>query len=342
MNLRRIASAAAFATGAALAFAPLASADNSSDVASAIDSLVSGLPAAATTTDYLDISYDGKTIFDNFPGALSTFGMSDAGTAAESGVNGDFAEVYGPSTDNIAGLANDSATNDSNDIALYDGAGTTGPTSVLGQEGATIVNGTNSDAEVYGGGNATINDIPANGANDLVSNSSAFATNGGFAAVNNDGNAPTITVSNDDAYAFGTATNTGAATPELGAGTTPSVAYILDSGNSVAEANDTGSNLTVGYGGAAVDLANNGDAYAVNAGSSSDIEGGVVNGVPFTNDTPISNVADYVGNSTLQIADMSNLYEVDGIPDATFFADLFGVNGAAAFSTAYTDLLGLF
>ncbi len=195
---------------------------------------------------------------------------------------------------------------------------------------------------MYGGGNATINDIPANGAEDPVSNSSAIATNGGFADVNNDGLAPTITVSNDDAYANGTATNTGAATNDLGAGTTPSVATYLDSGNSVAEANDTGSNLTVGNGGAAVDLANNGDAYAVNAGSSSDIEGGVVDGVPFTNDTPISNVADYVGNSTLQIADASNLYEVDGIPYATFFADLFGLNGAAAFTTAYTDLLGLF
>jgi hypothetical protein len=303
--------------------------------------------AAASTawaeTDYIDISYDGKTVYDDFPGATSAYGASDIGTPAESGANGDFAEVYGPMSNDVTGLANDSATTDSNDIALYDGAGaTTAPATVLGQEGATIVNGTNSSAEVYGGGNATINDIPANGANDLVSNSTATAVNGGFAAVNNDGNAPTITVSNDDAYGIGTATHTGAATPELGTGTTPSVANILDSGNSVAYANDTGSNLTVGYGGAAVDLANNGDAYAVNAGSSSDIEGGVVNGVPLTNDTPISNVADYVGNGTLQIAGASNLYEIDGIPDATFFSDLFGLNGAAAFTTAYTDLLSLF
>ncbi len=80
---------------------------------------------ASAETDYFDFSYDGKTIFDNFPSATSTFGMSDAGTAALSGTNNDFAEVFGPATDNVTGLANDSATTDSGDVAIYDGFGTT-------------------------------------------------------------------------------------------------------------------------------------------------------------------------------------------------------------------------
>jgi hypothetical protein len=300
------------------------------------------IPIAAASSawaDDIEITYDGKIVFDDFANAPA-YGASDVGTAAESGTNNDWAIVEAPAGDGTTLLANDSAAGDSGDYAFYQGDNT--PATVLGQEGATIANGTNSYAEVFGGGNATINDIPGNGAYDPVSNSSAIATNGGFAAVNNDGAAPGISVTNDYAYATGTATNNGAATPELGAGTTPSVAYIYDSGSSDAYANDTGSNLSVGYGGSAVDLANNSDAYAINAGSSSDIEGGVVNGVPFTNDTPISGVADYVGNGSLQILDSSSAYAIDGIPDATFFADLFGVNGATAFTTAYTDLLGLF
>jgi hypothetical protein len=299
------------------------------------------LPIAAASSawaDDIEITYDGKIIFDDFANAPA-FGASDVGTAAESGTNNDWAIVEAPAGDGTTLLANDSAADDSGDYAFYQGDNT--PTTVLGQEGATIANGTNSYAEVYGGGNATINDIPDNVTYDPVSNSAAIASNGGFAAVNNDGNASSVSVTNDYAYATGTVTNNGTATPELGAGTTPSVAYVYDSGNSEAYANDTGSNLTVGYGGSAVDLANNSEAYAVNAGSSSDIEGGVVNGVPFTNDTPITNAADWVG-SGLHIVDTSNTYAVDGIPDATFFADLFGVNGTAAFTTAYTDLLGLF
>ena len=301
------------------------------------------IPIAAASSawaDDIEITYDGKIIFDDFANAPAS-GASDVGTAAESGTSNDWAIVEGPASDgSIVGLANDSAGSDSGDYAFYQGETT--PTEVLGQEGATIVNGTNSYAEVYGGGNATINDIPANGAYDPVSGSAAIASNGGFAAVNNDGNAPSVSVTDDVAYATGTATNNGAVTPELGAGTTPSVAYIYDSGNSDAYANDTGSNLTVGYGGSAVDLASNSDAYAVNPGSSSDIEGGVVNGVPLTNDTPITNVANYVGDSGLHILDTSNAYAVDGIPDATFFADLFGANGAADFTTAWTDLVQLF
>jgi hypothetical protein len=87
MNIRRIAAAAAFATGAALAFAPLAMADSTSDAASTIDSLLSGVPAAATPIN-LDISFDGYTIYDGMGTAVA-----DTGTVGNG--NYDLAIAYG-------------------------------------------------------------------------------------------------------------------------------------------------------------------------------------------------------------------------------------------------------
>ena len=284
-------------------------------------------------TDYIDISYDGKTVYDDFPGANSAYGASDIGTPAESGANGDFAEVYGPASNNIVGLANDSATTDSGDTAIYDGAGATAPSGLFGDaEGAQIVNGTNSNAEVYGGGNADIN-LATNGVEDNVASSSAIATNGGFADVTNDGLAPTgVTVSGDDAFANGTATGT--ATNGLSSGVTPSVASVYDSGNSVATANDTGFNFTVQDQGAAVDLANGSDAYATNAGSGADIIG--------TGTTAVTGDTNDVGNGLIESITTSNAYEIDGLSYTTFLSDLFGFGGAAAESTAFADLLALF
>jgi hypothetical protein len=288
-------------------------------------------------TDYIDISYDGKTVYDDFPGANSAYGASDIGTPAESGANGDYAEVYGPANDNVVGLANDSATTDSGDTAIYDGVGTTtSPSDIFSSygdvPGAQIVNGTNSDAEVYGGGNADIN-LLSNTVEDQVSNSTAYATNGGFADVTNDGLAPTgVTVSGDYADANGTAIGT--ATNGLSAGVTPSVASVYDSGNSVATANDTGFNLTVQDQGAAVDLANGSDAYATNAGSGADIIG--------TGTTAVTGDTNDVGNGLIESVTTSNAYEIDGLSYTTFLSDLFGFGGAAAESTAFTDLLGLF
>jgi hypothetical protein len=284
-------------------------------------------------TDYIDISYDGKTVYDDFPGANSAYGASDIGTPAESGVNGDFAEVYGPASNNIVGLANDSATTDSGDTAIYDGAGASAPSGLFGDtEGAQIVNGTNSYAEVYGGGNADIN-LATNGVEDNVANSSAIATNGGFADVTNDGLAPKgITVSGDDAFANGTATGT--ATNGLSTGVTPSVATVYDSGNSTATANDTGFNFSVQDQGAAVDLANGSDAYGTNPGSGADIIG--------TGTTAVTGDTNDVGNGLIESVTTSNVYEIDGLSYTTFLSDLFGFGGAAAESTAFADLLALF
>jgi hypothetical protein len=288
-------------------------------------------------TDYIDISYDGKTLFDNFPGVTSMFGASDAGTYALSGTNNDYAEVYGPANDNVVGLANDSASTDSGDTAIYDGVGTTTAPSAgafFGNEGAQRTNATNSDAEVYGGGNAVI-DPASFGGQDAVSNSVAYSTNGGTTLISNDGNEPGLTTMTGD-YASANGGNIG------GLANSSTVGEILDSNNSVSVANDTGFNPTSLEGGSAVDLANNSSAYAINLGSAANVEGGVVNGVPLTNDVPITGASNSVGDGSVFVDSTSNLFQIDGIPDATFFADLFGAGGAAAFTTAWTDLLQLF
>jgi hypothetical protein len=285
-------------------------------------------------TDYIDISYDGKTIFDDFPGANSAYGATDIGTAAESGANNDYAEVYGPASNNIVGLANDSAATDSGDTAIYDGAGVTTTPSAgafFGNEGAQITNATNSDAEVSGGGNAVI-DPASFGGQDAVTSSSAIATNGGTALISNGLGGTTDTGD----YASANGGDIG------GLANSSTVGEILDSNNSVSVANDTGFNPATFEGGSAVDLANNSSAYATNLGSAANIEGGVVNGVPLSSDVPITGASNSVGDGSVFVDSTSNLFQIDGIPDATFFADLFGFGGAAAETAAYADLLALF
>jgi hypothetical protein len=153
--------------------------------------------------DDLEITYDGKIIFDNFANAPS-YGASDTGTLAESGTNNDWAIVYAPATDTYATdgvLANDSATTDSGDYAYFSGDTTPSAGAFFGNEGAQITNATNSDAEVYGGGNAVI-DPASFGGQDAVTASSAIATNGGTALVSN-GLTTTTPMTGDYAFANG-------------------------------------------------------------------------------------------------------------------------------------------
>ena len=287
------------------------------------------IPIAAASNAWADdeITFDGIVLFDDFD-ASHPFGSSDVGTLALSGTHGDFAWVEGPAALNTAanvGLANDSAATDVNDVAFWSG---TTPTTVFAGDapGASLVNATGSYAAVFGGGNAYIN-LATNGVEDPITGSGAIASNGGFADVGNDGLAPPgVTVTND--FAYGNGTGTGAL-----AGT-PSVATVYDSGNSSAIANDTGFNFVSQNQGAAVDLANNSFAYGDNTGSGADIIG--------TGTTAVANDSNFVGDGMVFTESMSNLFQIDGIPDATFLADLFGENGAAAFTTAFTDLLALF
>jgi hypothetical protein len=291
------------------------------------------IPIATAFTawaDDIEITYDGKVIFDNFD-TMHPFGSSDVGTAAESGTNNDWAIVQGPASDgNIVGLANDSAGSDSNDFAFYSG---NPPTAFYGTEGALITNATNSNAVVIGGGNAVINAFPPQYGDDpgQVTNSTAYATNGGTALVGNDGNEPGLTtMTGDYASASGTAHDT------------TTVAEILDSNNSVSMAHDTGFNPITLEGGSAVDLANNSFADAVNPGSTANIEGGVVNGVPLSDDVPITNVTNIEPDGDIFTAITSNTAYFDGVPEATFFADLFGADGAAVASADWTALLDFY
>lgn len=173
MNIRRIAAAAGFATGAALAFAPLALADSSSDAASTADSLISGLSPAATTPINLDISFDGYTLYDG------------GGTATATTVSGEygFAVAYG------AG-ANATAEGGIGDVAYADG------TDALARAGSTAAGatGNNYDYAEDVGNNAA----PSTGYYD-----GAYAGNGSLIGGTDD----TATSSNDTAIEFGNNTN---------------------------------------------------------------------------------------------------------------------------------------
>lgn len=300
-------------------------------------SIAAAVPAAWAD---VEITYDGKILFDNFPNAPAV-GTSDVGTAAESGTSNDWAEVYGPASyGSYVGLANDSATGDSGDIALYQG--TVAPTAFDGAEGALITNATNSNAEVYGGGNAIINDFaPQYGANPgLVTGSAATAENGGTALIGNDGLTPGLTtMTGDYATANGTANGT------------TTVAEILDSNHSVSDAANTGFNPTTFEGGSAVDIANNSSAYASGAGSAANVEGGEVGGVPLSGGPAIMNSSDVVTDGKVFDVTTSNTVDINGAPlgaaaDASaahgnLLADVVPELGSGASSSAswLTDLM---
>ena len=182
------------------------------------------LAAASSAWANTEITYDGIVLYDDFD-FTHPFGSSDVGTLAESGTNNDWAIVSAPATETFATtgvLANDSATNDVGDVAYYQSAAA--PTTVFGEQGASIVNGTNDFAGVFNGGNAAI-DLAQIGAVGPVSTSSAIATNGGFAGVENDGQGPAnLTVTND--YAFGNGTAPGFDATGHALASTPSVAIF--------------------------------------------------------------------------------------------------------------------
>ncbi|HTZ12363.1 MAG TPA: hypothetical protein VMC78_01850, partial [Mycobacterium sp.] len=120
MNLRKIAAAAGFATGAALGFAPLASADTSSSWLTSIDTLLGGLSApAASTLDY-QVSFDGYDLLpttDNSATATTIagqFGLAiasgDGAKAIAEGGFGDNALASGTNALAYAGSTTTGAT----------------------------------------------------------------------------------------------------------------------------------------------------------------------------------------------------------------------------------------
>lgn len=307
------------------------------------------IPVAAAFNAWADeeITYDGKVIFDNFD-TTHPFGSSDVGTAAESGLNNDWAEVYGPASyGNDVGLANDMASTDSGDFALYQG--TAPPSAFFGSEGALITNATNSNAEVYGGGNAIINDFPPQFGADpgLVTGSTAVASNGGTALIGNDGLTPSVTTMTGD-YASANGTANGTST----------VAEILDGNYDSSDAANTGFNPNTFIGGSSVDLANNSSAYASGAGSDAEVGNVTANGGPVIMDSSntvtdgklfdvvTSNTFDYNGTPLFgAAATAAEATAAHGSSFADIVPELFGSTASSSvdsFSNLWADLAGLF
>jgi hypothetical protein len=127
MNIRRIAAAAGFATGAALAFAPLAVADTSNDAASTIDSLLSGALPAASPTDF-QISFNGTDLFPTLGNEASAYtaagqyglaiAFGDGAAAYAEGGTGDYALASGTHANAEAGSLASGATGNNFDTAV--------------------------------------------------------------------------------------------------------------------------------------------------------------------------------------------------------------------------------
>lgn len=133
MSMRKFAAAAGFACGAVLAFAPLAAADASSDAASTVDGLLSGVSPAAATPVNIDISFDGYSIYDGGGSATATTESGEYGlviaygahaTATAEGGTGDYALASGTDANAEAGSLTTGATGNNYDSAVDIGSNT--------------------------------------------------------------------------------------------------------------------------------------------------------------------------------------------------------------------------
>jgi hypothetical protein len=209
MNIRKIAAAATFATGAALAFSPLASADTSSDWLSSIDGLLSGASPAATSMADFQISFDGTDLFsttDNLATATTApgeFGLAiaygDGANAVAEGGTGDYALASGTDALAKAGSTAEGATGFNYDTAVDVGNNTAGavgaPDGAYAGGGSLIGGADNATASsndsAYDFGNNGLDSEALNGGN-----SGAFAGDGGLIGASGAG-------SGDTAYTFG-------------------------------------------------------------------------------------------------------------------------------------------
>ena len=218
MNIRRIAAAATFATGAALAFAPLASADTTSDLSSSIDGLLSGATPALAATPALNlaISFDGYSLLSDGTAKATTdagqFGLAiaygDHATAYAAGGFGDNALASGTyalaeagsKTAGATGFNFDSATDIGNNVdpSTYTGApdgAYAGGGSLIGNTDAAAVS-SNDTAQFLGNGG--LNPLTANYEGDFNGgNSGAFAGDSGLIGYNH------VAGSGDTAYTSG-------------------------------------------------------------------------------------------------------------------------------------------
>jgi hypothetical protein len=210
MYMRKIAAAAAFACGTALALAPFASADTSSDWLSSLDGLLSGASPAATSMADFQVSFDGMDLFpttDNLASATTVAGQFGLAIAYGNGANavaeggtGDYALASGTDALAKAGSTTEGATgfnydtaedigNNTNGIGAPDGA-YAGGGSLIGNTDA--VGTASSHDSAYDIGNNGLSTDALNGGN-----SGSFAGDSGLIG---DGN---VAGSADTAYTAG-------------------------------------------------------------------------------------------------------------------------------------------
>jgi hypothetical protein len=240
MNMRKIAAAAGLATGAALAFAPFASADTSSNWLSSIDSLLVGgsVPGADASGLNLAISFDGESLVADgnatattLPGQFDlAIASGDGAKALAEGGFGDNAMASGTNALAEAGSTTtgatdfnfDSATDIGNNAApstytgAPDGAYAGGGSLIGGTDSGTAgssndtaqfignATGTNTTPGDFDGGNsgAFAGDSALIGDGATAGNGDTAYTSGNISGFG-DGSAA-VAGSNDSAYTTGT------------------------------------------------------------------------------------------------------------------------------------------
>ncbi len=241
MNIRKIAAAAGFACGAALAVAPISSADTYSDWLSSVDTLLAAVPAADTTPALnLAISFDGYNLLSDGTAKATTdagqFGLAiaygDHATAYAAGGYGDSALASGTyalaeagsKTAGATGFNFDSATDIGNNVnpSTYVGApngayagggsliGNTDASGASSNDTAQLIGNTgiNTAPGEQGGGNsgAFAGDSGLIGYNHVAGNGDTAYTSGNILGAN-DGSAA-VGGQGDSAYTTGTETGT--------------------------------------------------------------------------------------------------------------------------------------
>jgi hypothetical protein len=237
MNIRRIAAAAGFATGAALAFAPLASADTPNDVASTVDGLLSGAsPAPASPLDF-QISFNGQDLFPTMGNEASAYTIEgqyglaiaygDGAAAYAEGGTGDYALASGTNANAEAGSLDLGATGNNFDTAVdignngddafLDNAGAYAGNGSLQEGGTDVGTDSNDTAYDFGNNSAGIENSGAfagyftgtSGNSDTaydIGNNSGASGDGAYAVVGNDNTAiadTSYTITNQYTEAYG-------------------------------------------------------------------------------------------------------------------------------------------
>jgi hypothetical protein len=298
MNIRKIAAAAGFATGAALAFAPLASADTSSnDWLSAVDGFLSGAsPAPASPLDF-QISFNGTDLFPTTGNEAAAYTI--AGQYGLAIAFGDGAKAW--------------AEGGTGDYALASGTNANAEAGSLAS-GAT---GNNFDTAV---------DIGNNGSDAFTNNAGAYAGNGSLVF----GGTDVGTDSNDSAYDIG---NNSAGTQDSGAfagyfnGVSGNGDTAYDAGNNSGGIYD-GALAVAGNNNYASDSGNNTASYDYSFAG----DGNNNSAIDDTSATLVGkDVTAYEGNGNYAYAyapDNSTATAFDGNSNVAYVDDPYGLAGA--------------